>query len=43
MREVLEIDKERYFFYWAVAIKREIGNILMTFKLLDDNEPIPTG
>ena len=43
MREALEIDKENCNSHWANTIKIELGNVLVPFKLLENNEPIPTG
>ena len=41
LKEALEIDKENGNSHWADAIKKELGNVLVAFKLLEDDEPIP--
>ena len=42
VKEALEIDLENGNSHWADAIKKELGNVLVAFKLLEDDEPIPT-
>ena len=42
VREALEIDKENGNSHWADAIKKGLGNVLVAFKLLEDDEPTPT-
>ena len=43
VKEALAIDAENNNDYWDKAIKKELGNVIIAFKLLEDDEPIPIG
>ena len=43
VKEALQIDKENGNIYWDAAIKKELGNVIVAFKLLENNEPVPIG
>ena len=43
VERALEIDKEQGNTYWQDAINKEMSNVSVAFKVLDDNEPVPVG
>ena len=43
VKEALAIDVENKNSYWEKAIKKELDNVIVAFKLLEEDEPIPVG
>ena len=43
IEEAYTLDKINGNDFWDKAIKKELGNVLIAFKLLEDGEPIPVG
>ena len=43
VEEALELDKANGNDLWSKAIAKEIGNVKVAFRVLENNEPIPTG
>ena len=43
VKEALLIDAEKNNDFWSKAIKKELGNVIVAFKLLEEDEPIPIG
>ena len=43
IQEAYELDKVNGNDFWDKVIKKELGNVLIVFKVLEDGEPIPVG
>ena len=43
VKGALAIDAENNNDYWERAIKKELRNVIVAFKLLKEDEPIPVG
>ena len=43
VEEAEKLDKDNGNTYWADAIAKELKNVRITFKLLEENEMIPVG
>ena len=41
MEEALEIDKETETMFWMDAIEKEMKNVMVTFKILEEGEKPP--
>ena len=43
VKHALEIDKETGITYWKDALEKEMKNVGIAFKILDDDETVPVG
>ena len=42
-KDALKIDRKNGNAYWSDAIEKEINNVRVEFKILDDDKPVPIG